>query len=219
MLHLTDNAGITGASRAASPYRHFLPGFGWHGVGRTAVHRIQLKDYVALDPPLNRNSFLGDAAFGDELRAILGARGSRGLFYNRDLDLNQGAYLTEAPAELVSLLNRAYAKVCGEICPFVDAEPAPAEPAGTVPFTIENAAEDLFIDLERLERTLAVWNAKKNLILEGPPGVGKTFAARRLAYALIGSEAKDRLEFVQFHQSYSMKTSSKVTGRPRAASL
>ena len=42
------------------------------------------------------------------------------------------------------------------------------------PYTIEDAVDDLFLDLESAERILTVWRNKKNLILQGPPGVGKT---------------------------------------------
>lgn len=44
---------------------------------------------------------------------------------------------------------------------------------------------------------------KKNIILNGPPGVGKTFIARLLAYSIIGNKDKECVEFVQFHQNYS----------------
>lgn len=44
---------------------------------------------------------------------------------------------------------------------------------------------------------------KKNLILQGAPGVGKTFAARRLAYSIMGERDDSRIEFIQFHQNYS----------------
>lgn len=44
---------------------------------------------------------------------------------------------------------------------------------------------------------------KKNVILQGPPGVGKTFAASRLAYARMGRKIRERVETVQFHPSYS----------------
>ena len=44
---------------------------------------------------------------------------------------------------------------------------------------------------------------KQNIILQGAPGVGKTFAAKRLAYSIIGSKDENRIETIQFHQSYS----------------
>ncbi|MCY7352937.1 MAG: AAA family ATPase [Cytophagaceae bacterium] len=53
-----------------------------------------------------------------------------------------------------------------------------------------------------LEEALAVLNYKRNLILQGPPGVGKTFVAQRLAEAILGGRDPGRLRIVQFHQSY-----------------
>ncbi len=44
---------------------------------------------------------------------------------------------------------------------------------------------------------------KKNIILQGAPGVGKTFSAKRLAYSIIGEENENRICIVQFHQNYS----------------
>ena len=43
---------------------------------------------------------------------------------------------------------------------------------------------------------------KKNIILQGPPGVGKTFVSKRLAYSLMGVKDETRVEMVQFHQNY-----------------
>lgn len=43
---------------------------------------------------------------------------------------------------------------------------------------------------------------KKNIILQGAPGVGKTYTAKRLAWAMLGFKDTDRIMQVQFHQSY-----------------
>ncbi len=70
-------------------------------------------------------------------------------------------------------------------------------------FTVDDALEEIFLEREEVTALLLLWRAKKNLVLQGPPGVGKSFAAQRLAYALIGAADQDRVGFVQFHQSYS----------------
>lgn len=77
--------------------------------------------------------------------------------------------------------------------------PKPARPA----YTFAEASADLFMPEEELAGLLSSLQRKKNLILQGPPGVGKSFVARRLAYLLLGEEDADRVEMVQFHPSYS----------------
>lgn len=70
------------------------------------------------------------------------------------------------------------------------------------PYSVDQALGGLFMDRQEFERILSVWKHKKNLVLQGAPGVGKSFIARRLAYALIGAKDPKRVEAVQFHQSY-----------------
>ena len=64
-------------------------------------------------------------------------------------------------------------------------------------------ADGVFLEASEIERMQRILSMKKNLILQGPPGVGKTFIARKLAYVLMGSRAEERITSVQFHQSYS----------------
>lgn len=71
------------------------------------------------------------------------------------------------------------------------------------PYGIDNALAELFLSREDVERQLETWRNKKNLILTGAPGVGKSFIARRLAYTLIGFRDDRKVQTIQFHQSYS----------------
>lgn len=77
-------------------------------------------------------------------------------------------------------------------------EPKPPPP----PFTIDDAMVDLFIERAQFVSIIDSLRRKRNAVLQGPPGVGKSFMARRLAYVLIGTRDTSKLEMVQFHQSY-----------------
>ncbi|WP_454935818.1 McrB family protein [Actinomyces oris] len=68
-------------------------------------------------------------------------------------------------------------------------------------YTSADFLDEVFLRPEDLEQMLGLLRRKKNLILQGAPGTGKTFAAKRLAYALMGQTDDSRLEVVQFHQS------------------
>ena len=61
----------------------------------------------------------------------------------------------------------------------------------------------VYMSEEKYDALVAVLKNKKNIILQGAPGVGKTFTARRLAYSMMGEKDDSRIEFVQFHQNYS----------------
>lgn len=62
---------------------------------------------------------------------------------------------------------------------------------------------EVFIDADRYETLVNLIKVKKNIILQGAPGVGKTFAAKRLAFSIMSKRDTSRVMMVQFHQSYS----------------
>lgn len=70
------------------------------------------------------------------------------------------------------------------------------------PYDITKALDGLFITDKQFQRILDSIALRKNLILQGPPGVGKTFIAKRIAWCLIRRKDLDPVELVQFHQSY-----------------
>ncbi len=73
-----------------------------------------------------------------------------------------------------------------------------------VPYSAEDlVAAGVFLTEEEIDQILERLESKKAMILQGPPGVGKTFLSRKLAYALMKEVDQERLEMVQFHQSYS----------------
>lgn len=66
-----------------------------------------------------------------------------------------------------------------------------------------NDLDKPFISEQEFRQTVNLLKRKKNIILQGPPGVGKTFIARKLAYELMEEINDINIEMVQFHQSYS----------------
>lgn len=70
-------------------------------------------------------------------------------------------------------------------------------------YTKDDFLEQVYMPEERYNDLKNVLLNKKNIILQGAPGVGKTYAARRLAYSIMGEKDENRVEFIQFHQNYS----------------
>jgi 5-methylcytosine-specific restriction enzyme B len=73
----------------------------------------------------------------------------------------------------------------------------------TVKYNFVNDVDKPFISEMDFLQTVALLKRKKNIILQGPPGVGKTFIARKIAYQIMEEVKDSNIEMVQFHQSYS----------------
>ena len=70
------------------------------------------------------------------------------------------------------------------------------------PYDVDKFLEEVYMDIADYNTLVGLIRTKKNVILQGAPGVGKTFAAKRLAYSMMGQKNQDRVMLVQFHQSY-----------------
>ena len=71
------------------------------------------------------------------------------------------------------------------------------------PYTKEDFLSEVFMPEEEYEKLSGILRIKKNIIIQGAPGVGKTFAAKRIAFSMMGVKDVERVMMVQFHQSYS----------------
>ena len=70
-------------------------------------------------------------------------------------------------------------------------------------YTRKEFLEEVYMSENQYDTIRHLLKEKQNIILQGAPGVGKTFAAKRLAYSIMGLKDDSRIEFIQFHQNYS----------------
>lgn len=81
--------------------------------------------------------------------------------------------------------------------------PAPVQAEECEKYEKDDFLKEVFMSEDNYDSLVALLKNKKNVILQGAPGVGKTFAAKRIAYSIMGEKDESRIEFVQFHQNYS----------------
>ena len=84
-----------------------------------------------------------------------------------------------------------------------DSNPSPKKSEQIQTYTKDDFLKEVFMDDKEYSKLRALLLNKKNIILQGAPGVGKTFSAKRLAYSIMGEKDESRIEFIQFHQNYS----------------
>ena len=86
----------------------------------------------------------------------------------------------------------------------IDSKPPKIKPPTKVSapaYGLQDAMADLFMPEEQVTLCRDLLHRKKNIVLQGAPGTGKTFVAKRLAYLLMGCRDDSRVQMVQFHQS------------------
>lgn len=204
VIHLTDNRGFTGVSRVSAPYEDFggIAGTEW---GEGPSYLVRLQDFRILEPPLGREVFFGPPFDAQLVRLLEG--GLRNVFYNSEPSLNQGMYLTPATPEVVEILNSAYRTIAdSDLIPSFENSPLPPGPVPIGRSTIEALIQRTHLSTEEIRELESIARERRQLILEGPPGSGKTYIATLLARYLaddqLDGDAGERVLTVQFHQSY-----------------
>ena len=197
VVHLIDNTHIAGVSIVTSDEVEMvkgLPGTKWDESMDCYLYRLD--NYIELENHITKKDILSDV-YKDKLIQI---KDSSEVFYNVNLDLREGAYLTPCIDPLANLLNDIYRSKTGESLPHFDVEKLKKMLGiGELPMKT-----DIFMSEDEFENILNILRMKKNIILTGPPGVGKTFISEHIAYELIGSrDDESTIEIIQFHQSYS----------------
>ena len=105
---------------------------------------------------------------------------------------DDGNFIWKPRPELTEALSQAFH-------PPID----PRSYTSTDPYSPADFLNEVYMSEEQYDRLVRLLRNKKNLILQGAPGVGKTFAARRLAWSMMNERDDARVELVQFHQNYS----------------
>ncbi len=169
IIHLIDNEKISGISRVKKQAVETtgLLGTQWEG----PAYLIELDDYTKLDPAINRAEILVE-----KNRSLLKNISEKSeVFYNRQLDLRQGAYLTPCPVELLQLLNETYKTTTSKNLPLIEHSNFEGQ-------TGEDFFQDLnIIKMKQFNYFLSI-KTKPFILLAGLSGTGKSRLVRTLAY-------------------------------------
>ena len=108
-----------------------------------------------------------------------------------------GSFFKLTPTEYEILLN-----LIREDNPEVEDNPI-VEKKDFEKYIKEDFLKEVFLSEDELKELINILKHKQNIILQGAPGVGKTYTAKRLAYLIMGEKDPSRIDIVQFHQNFS----------------
>lgn len=170
VFHFIDNTALVGVSRVRSSADTNFTGLSGTDWSNTPSYRIELDGFTKLMVPIDRKEFLQEPLFREPLSKIL--NDNKGLFFNKNFELNQGAYITEAPIELIKIWDKIYKrKSNGNTLPFFEKE---VEEEPMVEKTVSNSIMQI------------ISIPKPFLLLAGISGTGKTRFVREQAKASAG---------------------------------
>lgn len=71
------------------------------------------------------------------------------------------------------------------------------------PYDKNKFLEEVYFNESDYDELRSLILKRKNVILDGAPGVGKTFIAKKMVYSILGLKDEEKVLSVQFHESYS----------------
>ena len=183
-IHLTDRTAITGISRIAGACEEFSPSQVGLDLEEVLIpsdegYLVRLHGYQALNPPLQHSEIIKEE-FRERLLAV---HKTDHVFYDQNLQLKQGGFLTSAPPELIDVLDEAYRKVSGQTLREVVGEDGAMAPSARWDTFIEWARR--FYEWERFDEEerdykleiAANLKAAKDSLLESSPDWGEKLEA------------------------------------------
>lgn len=72
-----------------------------------------------------------------------------------------------------------------------------------IEYTDKDFLKKVYLSQKQYKELTTILETKNNLVIQGVPGVGKTFSANRLAYSIMKKTDDSHIECIQFHQNYS----------------
>ena len=177
------------------------------------VHDVKIGDVVyakdGISKVIGRGIVRGDYSYDKDKQSFYSSRKVQWTHVDCNYELpDEGAFsmkmLTEITkySGLVKQIEDYFEGMPGDdsIKPSIIPNPPPPE---ILSYTKEDFLENVFMDESSYDSLVALLERKKNIILQGAPGVGKTWMAKRLAYSMMGERDESRIQMIQFHQSYS----------------
>jgi len=188
ILHFVDNRKISGISIVKNNVIETdgVVGTAWDGPS----YLIELENFTELFPPINRTELLSE----ENKELLLEIAKHSEVFYNRILDLRQGAYLTPCPYVLLQLINETYKRLSNQNLPFIENIDFNSSnvtrtfitPKVLIPFDLNTFIDHINVSgLQLNKKTLIRFTSslltKPFVILTGLSGSGKTKLAQAFA--------------------------------------
>lgn len=155
---------------------------------------------------------VGDIVYAKKGKETLVGRGIVESGYIYDPKQNEYSHIRKVKwthKKIVDVEDKCVTKTLTDITPYPETtksyeEKYDVDPDKNLPiYTKENFLDEVYMSEEDYNSLVSLLEHKKNIILQGAPGVGKTFAAKRLAYSILKKKDPSKVKMIQFHQSYS----------------